>query len=62
MPGKNREKNKGEVRIRGVSPKLIEELNNIADNVGTTLSAILKPKLREIANGFPEKMREPLKD
>jgi len=52
-------KKKDEVRVRGVSLQLAEELNNIADNIGITLTAFLKPKLREIANSYPEKMRKP---
>jgi hypothetical protein len=50
-------RNHTEVRIRGVSKRLIEELNNIAENTGVPLSQILKQKLREIADSYPDKMK-----
>ncbi len=48
-----------ELRVRGVSDKIRNDLINIAKNHGTTLSDFLKPKLREIADSYPEKMKTP---
>lgn len=48
-----------ELRIKGVSTKTKEEVMNIAGHLGITMSAFLKPKLKEIINTYPEKMREP---
>jgi hypothetical protein len=47
-----------ELRITGVNPKLKDELNNIAANQGINLTSFLKPKLREIADSYPEKMKQ----
>lgn len=47
------------IKITHVSPKVHEEIKNIADNVGVSVSSFLKPKLREIADSYPEKMRKP---
>lgn len=57
-----KKKGEDEIRVRGVSPKLVTELNNIANNIGISLTQMLKPKLREISDSYPEKMKEPLKD
>jgi hypothetical protein len=46
-----------EIRIRGVSKKVVEELLNISKNSGVPLSDLLKPKLREIADSFPDSMK-----
>lgn len=54
-----REKNNNEIRIRCISPKLKEELVNISKNTGTSLSSLIKPKLRELVNEFPEQKRQP---
>lgn len=47
-----------DIRITGVSEKLNQELKAIAKNHDTTLSAFLKPKLIELRNSYPEKMRK----
>ena len=52
----------GEIRIRYVSKKIITDLSNIADNIGVSVANFLKPKLREIADSYPDKMKEPKKD
>ena len=44
----------GEVRMRGVSKKLVNELVNISKNIGIDLSDMLKPKLREIVDSYPD--------
>lgn len=49
-----------EIKIR-VTDKLHEELHNIADHQGETVSNLIRPKLREIANSFPQEMKLPLK-
>lgn len=50
-----------ELRLRGVK-SLKAELKVIAKNSGVSLSAYLKPKLREIINACPESMRIPRMD
>lgn len=48
-----------EIRIYGVSAQVKKDLINISKNTGVTLAALLKPKLREIAESYPESMRRP---
>lgn len=50
-----------ELRIYGVSVKIHEEINNIADNLGNTFSDFMKPHLRKIVESYPEDMRKPHK-
>jgi predicted DNA-binding protein len=45
------------IKITGVSQKIKDELNNISSNAGIPLSQILKPKLREIVDSYPEDMK-----
>jgi hypothetical protein len=45
-----------EIRIRGTE-KLANDLGNIAGNLGVSLADFLRPKLRDIANQYPEDMR-----
>lgn len=45
------------LRISGVPNQLANELQNIAKNSGVTLAALLKPKLREIAESYPQQMK-----
>jgi len=46
-----------EIRITSVPPKIKEDLKNIAKNEGISLAHLLKPKLREIRDSYPERMR-----
>lgn len=48
-----------EVRVRGVNNQIVDDLEAIAKNLGITVTALLKPKLREIRDSYPEKMRIP---
>jgi hypothetical protein len=48
-----------EIRVKGVSVKTHNELQNIAENNGVSLSNFLRPKLTEIANGYPDHMKLP---
>lgn len=57
-----KKRNTNEIRCRGISPILEEQLNNIAGNLGITLTQFLKPKLREIADSYPDKMKSPPPD
>lgn len=52
-------RNYAEVRLRGVSPQLLEALVNISKNLGVSLTDMLKPKLREIADSYPDKLKQP---
>lgn len=49
---------KNEIRITGVAPQIKEDLQNIARNEGICLGQLLKPKLREIRDSYPQHMRE----
>ena len=52
-----------EIRITAVNADLINDLNNIAENLGhKTLNAFLRPELRKIRDSYPEKMRQKPKD
>jgi len=46
-----------EIRIFNVPPALKKELENIAKHSGIPLPQLLKPKLRDIANSYPDFMR-----
>ena len=48
-----------EIRVKGVSEKTKTDIVNIAKNSGVTISQLLKPKIREIADSYPDKMRQP---
>lgn len=50
-----------EVRIRGIGQTLKEQLHNISDNTGIPLSHLLKPKLHEFVNSYPDEMKLPKK-
>jgi hypothetical protein len=50
---------KARITITGVLPSMKEELENISDNLGEPLAVLLRPKLREFINSFPEKIRKP---
>ena len=54
-------KSKKEIRIRGVSEKMHEELHNIADNIGVPFPLFIKPELRKICESYPDKMKKPYK-
>jgi len=45
--------------INGVNPKVHEQLINIGKNLGNiSVSALLKPRLREIVDSYAPDMRE----
>lgn len=46
-----------EVRIKGVSKVMSKQLGNIAKNLGVGISAILKPKIREIVDSYPDNLK-----
>jgi hypothetical protein len=45
------------IMIKGVPNQLKSDLQNIAKNSGVTLAGLLKPKLREIAESYPQQMK-----
>ncbi len=47
-----------EIKIKGVPPKVKEELRNISKNLGTNLGDFLKPYLRKILDEYPQNMRQ----
>lgn len=46
-----------EISVKNVPTTLKEELHNISVNLGVDLGALIKLKLREIANTYPEHMK-----
>lgn len=50
-----------EIRIRGISSKVMEDVKNIAHNSGLNMSTLLKPEITKIVNSYPERMRMPPK-
>jgi hypothetical protein len=52
-------RNHREIRIRGVSGQIVEDLDNVSKNLGVTLSDLLKPKLAEIVNSYPANLKRP---
>ena len=48
--------------VYGVNSSVHEELKNISKNLGIDLSALIKPKLRELRDSYPEALRKFNKD
>jgi hypothetical protein len=48
-----------DIRVRGVSKNIIQDLINVAANKGITLNNLLKTTITEIRNSFPEDKRMP---
>ena len=46
-----------EIRIRGVSKNLVNQLSNISKNLSTDISNILKPKIRELVDNYPSHLK-----
>lgn len=53
---------KPEIRITGVSEKTRDEINNIAEHLGIKANQLLRPKLREWIDSFPEHYKKPTID
>lgn len=53
------DRNHREIRVRGVSEVLPQQLKNIADHIGVSTNQFLKMQFREIVNRYPEEMRQP---
>lgn len=49
-----------EIRIRGLSPKMVEQFYNISANSGAELVSLLNIKLKEITNSYPENKKRKL--
>lgn len=50
-----------EIRIRNVR-NMKRELKNISAHTGDTMSALLRPKIRELIDSYPDHYREPMED
>lgn len=48
----------GEARVRGLSKKLSKQLFNISKNLGVSISSILKPKIKEIVDSYPDHIKQ----
>lgn len=55
---KQKKKRGPELRINVGSPKTRRDLINIAKNFNVTLSEFLRPKLREIADSYPDRLKQ----
>lgn len=52
-----------ELRITGISPKVFNDVKNIAENAGVTMSNLLRPEITKIVESYPERMKmSPKKD
>lgn len=49
-----------EIRITGVPEDIKAQVVNISDHIGVSVSSLLKPKLREWINSFPEHYKLPI--
>lgn len=56
----NKENNRlSEIRISGIKPQLHEELMNISNNLGVTVTSLIKPKIQEFVNSYPPDLKRP---
>lgn len=46
-----------DIYIKNVPHNLKEDIKTIAENLGITMSQLLKPKLREIRDSYPPDLR-----
>jgi hypothetical protein len=44
--------------IYNIQPEVLHDLRNIAKNLGSDLSSLIKPKLRELRDSYPVNMRQ----
>jgi hypothetical protein len=59
--GNSADKNKHyEIRIKVVSKTLHDELISIAKHHSVCVSSFLKPKIREIVDSYPDRIRKPI--
>jgi hypothetical protein len=49
-----------EIRITGVSKKLRDELLGISKHHSVSMPDFLKPKIREIVDSYPDRIRKPI--
>jgi hypothetical protein len=52
-----RKRNHRELRIRGVSDKTATELKSVAYYYGVDISKLLRPKIKELIDSYPEHMK-----
>ncbi len=55
--GRPRNKDNDYIKICGVNKKTKQSLENIAVNLSTSISALLKPKVIELIESYPEETR-----
>ncbi len=55
-------KSSKEVTIKNVPTQMKRELKNISDWTGDSMSALLRPKVRELIESYPEQYREDMID
>lgn len=46
------------LKITGIPPSVKEQFMNISDNTGSSMSALIKPKIMELIDSYPEHMRK----
>jgi len=49
-----------EVRIYGVSVGTADALLNLSNNLGITVTQLMKPKLREVLDSYPDHLKQPI--
>lgn len=54
--------NPDELRFQNLSPHLVNTIANIAANLGITINDMLRPKLRNIIDKYPEYLKKELSD
>lgn len=48
-----------EIRVKGIPPQTHTDLIHISQNLGISLSALLKPELRKIADSYSPELKNP---
>lgn len=51
------QKREREIRITNVPDHTINAINNISKNLGVSVSTLLKPKIFDIVQSYPEELR-----
>ncbi len=48
-----------QLRVKRIPEAMFEEMKNVSDNSGISVSSLIKRKMIEIIEGFPPRYREP---
>lgn len=50
-----------EIRCQGIPENTADELKNVADNIGLTISQLMKPHIKAIVDSYSHELRQPKK-